>query len=95
MIVFEYAHREGDYIVVDSDGLARIRNLLWIAAHQRRTKLAKEGIRSGGYNEQLVFGDKVMSELFSDAKEIRVKVDPDKWASLDKKIGAELRKLNK
>jgi hypothetical protein len=95
IILFEYAHREGDYVVIDADGMERIRNMLWIARRRRKKNLDKEEILAGGWNEQLLFGDKVMSELFQSAKEIRIKVDWDKWDPIEKRINAELRRMNK
>jgi len=94
MILFEYVHREGDYVVIDTDGRERIRNLL-LLARKRRIKVLEKEILAGGWNEQLLFGDKVMTELFASAKEIRVKVDWDKWYPIEKKINSELRRMNK
>jgi len=95
LILFEYAHREGDYVVIDADGMDRIRNMLRLARKRRTKLLEKEEILAGGWNEQLIFGDKVMAELFSSSKEIRVKVDWDKWYPIEKKINTELRRMNK
>jgi len=95
LILFEYAHREGDYVVIDSDGMTRIRNMLGLARKRRTKFFEKEEILAGGWNEQLLFGDKVMAELFASAKEIRVKVDWDKWYPIEKKINIELRRMNK
>lgn len=95
MILFEYAHREGDYVSIDADGLNIIRNMLSLARRRRKEYFVKKTVEEGGWFEQLLFGDKVMAELFASAKEIRVKVDWDKWLPIEKKINTELRKMNR
>lgn len=93
MILFEYAHREGDYIIIDKDGREVMYNMLGLASRRRHEALAKDG--KNEYNEHLFTQDKIMTEMFRSAKEIRIKVDWDKWYPVEKKINAELRRMNK
>lgn len=93
MILFEYAHREGDYITIDKDGREVILNLLSLASRRRRDSLEKE--EKNEWNEHLFKQDKIMTELFRSAKEIRIKVDWDVWHPVEKKINSELRRMNK
>lgn len=93
MIVFELAHREGDYVTIDEDGRTAILNLLSLASRRRRHALDKG--QKSEWNEHLFFQDKMMTELFRSAKEIRVKVDWDVWYPMEKKINSELRRMNR
>lgn len=94
MIIFELAHREGDYINIDKDGIEIMFNMLSLASRRRKDALQKEG-KTNEYNEILFNQDKIMTELFRSAKEIRIKVDWDKWFPVEKKISQELRKANR
>lgn len=93
MILFEYAHREGDYVTIDEDGRMAMLNLLSLASRRRREALEK--CDKSEWSEHLFFTDKIMTELFRSAKEIRIKVDWDIWYPIEKKMNAELRRMNK
>jgi hypothetical protein len=95
MILFELAHREGDYVYIDKDGMNKMFNMLGLASRRRKEAFAKEDCSKDTWNASLIEQDKIMTELFRSAKEIRIKVDWDKWEATDKKISRELKRVNR
>jgi len=95
MIIFELAHREGDYVYIDKDGIECMLNMLSLASKRRKKAFAKEDCSENTWNNHLIEQDKIMTELFRSAREIRIKVDWDKWYETDKKITRELKRLNR
>lgn len=95
MIIFELAHREGDYVYIDKDGLEKMYNMLGLASKRRKDALSKEKGGPSEYAELLFEQDKIITTLFRSAKEIRIKVDWDIWYETDKKISRELKRINR